>query len=237
MNALAIPARIAILALLAAPMFHGAAALGDDLLAADRFAVTRQPPPLIAGGRKDPLGPEIDFAWRKDGFRIQPYGAFWADMIYATQRTSPGAFTLFVFSSEDQGEDTFTIDARRTRLGLNVSGPRFGTAETGGRVEIDFQGSFITENRASVLLRHAYWEAKDDRTRLLVGQYWDVASPLNPGTLNAGYGYFAGNIGFRRAQFRAERQIAWSENVMVSLQGSLNAGRRRGFPNRSRRSS
>lgn len=166
--------------------------------------------------------PRGGFQWKTSSFQVVPYGAFWADMIYATERTSPGAFTLFVFSPEDQGESAFEIDARRTRFGLNVSGPKLGTAETGGRVEIDFQGNFVTENRAGVLLRHAYWEAKDDRTRILVGQNWDVASPLNPNTINYGTGWLAGNIGFRRAQFRAERFIAWSDRCLITLQGSLN---------------
>ena len=42
------------------------------------------------------------------------YGAFWGDVVYATRRTNPGAFTLWVFSDEDQGEPAFTTDIRRT---------------------------------------------------------------------------------------------------------------------------
>lgn len=179
-------------------------------------------PPIVLPADNEDSKPPLEFAWKKKSFQITPYGALWADMVYATQRTSPGEFTLFVFSPEQQGESAFEIDARRTRLGIDVAGPKFGTAETGGRLEIDFEGEFVTENRASVLLRHAYWEAKDDRTRILVGQTWDVASPLIPNTVNYGTGYFAGNLGFRRAQFRAERYLAYSDSLLVTLQGSLN---------------
>ncbi len=163
-------------------------------------------------------------AWQKSGFRIVPYGAFWADMIYATERTDPGSYTLFVPSRQQQGEGAFTIDTRRTRLGADVNGPRIealGDVENGGRVEIDFHGNFVTENRAGVLLREAYWEAKNERFRILIGQTSDVISPLYPGTLNYSVGWAGGNIGFRRAQFRAERYLAASEQMWFTFQGAL----------------
>jgi hypothetical protein len=158
-------------------------------------------------------------------FRVVPYGAFWADMIYASRATVPGAFTLWVASREVEGEGRFTIDARRSRFGFNVAGPNipyFDDAASSGQLEIDFQGDFVIENRASVLLRHAYWQVKNDRYRLLVGQYWDVISPLIPHTVNYSVGWTAGNIGFRRTQFRAERYLNVSDNLLITLQGSLN---------------
>ncbi len=184
----------------------------EPLAAASFDSCVGQPLPSTVGQR----------AWQKGGFRIVPYGAFWADMIYATERTEPGAFTLFVLSPEQDGEDAFVIDARRTRLGADVSGPKIGAlgnAESGGRVEIDFHGNFVTENRANVLLRQAYWEVKNKRFRLLVGQTSDVISPLIPGTLNYSVGWAGGNIGFRRTQFRGERYLAASDRFLLTLQG------------------
>lgn len=159
------------------------------------------------------------------GFRVRPYGAFWADMVYATQRTFPGAYSLFVLSESEQGEAGFAIDARRSRFGLNVEGPSLAAlhgADSGGRVEIDFHGNFIVENRAAVLLRHAYWEVRDESFRLLVGQTWDVISPLWPGMVEYAPGYLGGNIGFRRTQFRAERHVELTDRLLVSLEASLN---------------
>jgi hypothetical protein len=163
--------------------------------------------------------------WLFGEFRVRPYGAFWADMVYATQRTFPGAYSLFVFSEDDQDEAGFAIDARRSRFGLNVEGPSlaaFHGADSGGRVEIDFHGNFIVENRAAVLLRHAYWEVRDESFRLLVGQTWDVISPLYPGMVEYAPGFFGGNIGFRRTQFRAERHHELTDRLAVSLEASLN---------------
>jgi len=161
----------------------------------------------------------------ESGFRIAPYGAFWADMVLATSRTNPGAFTFFVLSEEAQGEGTFTIDARRSRFGFDAFGPEIpidGGLKSQGRVEIDFHGDFIIENRAEVLLRHAYWEASNDRHRFLVGQYWDVISPLNPRTVNYSVGWMGGNVGFRRAQFRYELMGQPTSDVKWALQTSLN---------------
>lgn len=163
-------------------------------------------------------------AWTKGGFKIVPYGYLWASMIYETDRTFPGAYTLFVPSHEKEGEDAFIIDARRTRIGLDVTGPRIpllNGAQSGGKVEIDFHGSFIVENKPGILLRHAYWEAKDATFRLLVGQTWDVISPLYPNTLMYSVGWAAGNIGYRRAQFRLERYFACSDRVLFTVQGAL----------------
>jgi hypothetical protein len=191
-------------------------------------AATGTQPPLInlarwtqSCGAQKKLRP----GWSLGGFQVTPYGALWADMIYQTRRTTPGHFTLYVPSREVQGENASYVDMRRTRLGLDVAGPRIGAfagALSKGRVEIDFQGAFITENQPKARLRHAYWEVGDEDFRLLVGQTWDVISPLNPGMLNFSVGWMGGNIGFRRAQVRTERYWHPADRVKLSLQASVN---------------
>ena len=163
-------------------------------------------------------------AWNGNGFKIVPYGAFWADMVYATERTNPGPFTFYVLSRDEGGEDALTIDARRSRFGLDVSGPVIpflNWAECGGRAEIDFHADFTNENRPEVHLRHAYWEAKNDNCRLLVGQTWDVISPLIPNRLDYAVGLRGGNIGYRRTQFRAEQYWPISKLLLLSVQAAL----------------
>ena len=56
----------------------------------------------------------------------------------------------------------------------------------------------------------------------MAGQTWDVISPLNPGMLMYSVGWEAGNIGYRRAQLRAERYVALSDSQLLTLQGSIN---------------
>ena len=164
-------------------------------------------------------------AWTKGDFKIVPYGSLWGSAIYATERSFPGPYTLYVFSADEEGDDTFVIDTRRTRLGLDVGGPGiplFFNAESGGKVEIDFHGAFVVENKPGVLLRHAYGEIKNDEFRLLAGQTYDVISPLWPGTLSYSVGWGGGNIGYRRAQVRLERYLSLSERLLLTAQGSVN---------------
>ncbi len=163
--------------------------------------------------------------WSIGEFQFLVYGTFATNLSYSTSRTNTGPFTLFVFSEETHGEEDFSIDSRRSRFGMDVSGPKIPSlqnAQSHGRLEFDLHGSFVTENRATVLLRHAYWEVRNDNFRLLVGQTWDIISPLNPGTLNYSVGWIAGNIGYRRAQFRAERYLSLHDQATLTLQASLN---------------
>ena len=165
------------------------------------------------------------FTWTKGDFKITPYGSLWTDMVYETARTYPGPYTFWSLSSQTGGEPAFFVDARRTRLGLDVAGPRipfFNCAQSSGRVEIDFEGDATLENRATLLLRHAYWQVKNEDYCVLVGQTWDVTSPLYPGMLNYLPANFAGNLGYRRAQFRLERYLEVSPELLITVQSSLN---------------
>jgi hypothetical protein len=164
--------------------------------------------------------------WKKGDFTITPYGSLWAAMTYETERSNQGDYTFYVYSAQDQGEAAFHCDAKSTRLGLDIAGPRipfFNCAASGGKVEIDFQGSFLTENKPGPLLRHAYWEVKDEDFRLVGGQTWDVISPLVPNTIMYSVYWGAGNIGYRRAQFRGERYLHFGDFVMWTFQGSVNS--------------
>lgn len=188
--------------------------------------------------QQSPAGPTEEFftlselksemkklAWSKGDFKIVPYGYLWGSMIYDTSRVFPGPYALWAYSPDTHGEDAFIIDVRRTRLGIDIDGPRipyFNCADSGGKVEIDFHGSFVTENKASLLLRHAYWEVKDYDSRLLMGQTWDIISPLYPSVLNYSVGWDGGNIGYRRAQLRYERYLKFSDVNMLTAQISLN---------------
>ncbi len=162
-------------------------------------------------------------AWVKGDYKIVPYGVIWGSAIYATRRTFPGFFVLFTQSPTVEGENDFEIDTRRTRLGLDVTGPKlhwFGGADTGGKVEIDFHGQFLTENQSTIQIRHAYAEVKNEDWRIMAGQNWDLISPLLPSTVNYSVGWAGGNIGFRRMQLRLERYLHFSDTVMISVQGA-----------------
>ena len=166
------------------------------------------------------------YAWTKGDFSVTPYGFLWGNMVYETDRTNDGDTTFYVYPPTREDNDDFHVNARGTRLGLDVVGPRlrwFDCAESGGKVEIDFYGNFIVESKPGILVRHAYWEVKNEDYRLLMGQTWDVIGPLNPNTIMYSVYWAAGNIGYRRAQLRGERFLALSDTSLITVQGSLNA--------------
>ncbi len=166
-------------------------------------------------------------SWTKGDMRIVPYGTAWGSMSCDSQRAKIGDYCLWIESQTTHpNEPDSSVDAKSTRIGLDFFGPGIpclDDAKIGGKVEVDFQGIFVTRNKPGLLLRHAYVEAKDDEFRLLVGQTWDVISPLGIPTLNYTAGSAVGNLAYRRAQFRAERYWAISDTSLFTLQGSLNA--------------
>jgi hypothetical protein len=164
--------------------------------------------------------------WKKGDFTITPYGWLWFNAVYETERTNNGDTTLWAYSAQEFGDNAFHMDGKNTRLGIDVLGPRIAClncAQSGGKVEIDFQGAFVTENKGSVLLRHAYVEVKDEEFRLAAGQTWDVIAPLNPTCVMYSVYWDAGNIGYRRPQLRGERFINFSDTMLLTVQGSLNS--------------
>ena len=150
-----------------------------------------------------------------------PCGIGWLNVAFESSRTATGAFTLFVQSETLQGEPSFIINARATRLGFDVTGPVILGANTTGKIEFDFTGLAETENRSGVLLRQAYGEFKIDGFRFLAGQTWDVISPLIPNTVNYAVGWAGGNIGYRRAQIRGERFCELPAGHKLTVQASL----------------
>ena len=133
-------------------------------------------------------------AWTKGDYTIVPYGILWANAVEETGRTTPGNYTLYVSRPRENDNADCYVDARSTRLGIDVLGPQipfFDCAQSGGKVEVDFQRMIDVENKPSLLLRHAYLEVKNQDFRLLAGQTWDVISPLCPGVLFYSVGWDA----------------------------------------------
>lgn len=163
-----------------------------------------------------------DVAWQKGAYRIVPYGIGWVNLAYDTSRTQSGPFTVFAQSEDIEGESGFSVNARASRFGVRVSGPEIFGGETRGRVEFDFFGSAQLENRAGILLRHAYGEFIGENWRAVGGQTNDVISPLIPNMQNYTPGWGAGNIGYRRAQSRFEWWQDFTDAGRLTLQGSIN---------------
>jgi hypothetical protein len=160
------------------------------------------------------------WAWRKGDFTFTPYGFVLVSTVFDTAHTFPGEIILWVDSLSIHQGNAFYIDAKSTRVGLNMTGPDCcllgKNYHLKGRVEVDFQGNYLQRNKGTLLFRQGYIDLVNHQDRILFGQSWDVISPLFPGTLNYIPGCAAGNIGYRRPQIRYERNWTPSGKVKQS---------------------
>lgn len=164
-------------------------------------------------------------AWRSGDFQIIPYAKLWASMSYETKPTQIGSAPFFVTAPSNTGKQAH-VDYRGTILGTNVKAPGLNILDNvkfSGKVEFDLQRTIDFDNKTTVHLRHCYVEAVSEEGRFLMGQTWDVVSPLMPGTLMYSAGWMDGNVGYRRAQFRLERYLNVSECFQWKLQGCVSA--------------
>jgi hypothetical protein len=153
---------------------------------------------------------------------IQFYGYVKLDAAWDSSGVYTGDYVLYTREGR-QGDDEFNITAKQTRLGVKIQGPDVGDMKTSGRVEIDFYGGAGAENKANVLLRHAYMtlDWPDHKFSILAGQTSDVISPLLPNTLNYTVLWDAGNIGYRHPQIRLTQQMSVCDDMTLELAGAI----------------
>jgi len=94
---------------------------------------------------------------------------------------------------------------------------------TSGRVEVDFYGGGPAENKAHPMMRHAYMKLDwpESRFNIIAGQTTDVISPLLLPTLNYSVGWWTGNIGYRRPQFRLTKELGFEAGGFLKLEGAV----------------
>ena len=177
-----------------------------------------------------------NLAWKKGPFTITPYGFIWADAAWNSSRCVTDGYCLYSLSDQIDDSPGASVDARMTRIGAMVDGPGFpGNPcwKLKGVLEADFEGQVnMTRNKGQLQLRKAFVELRNDYRdlRLLFGQDWDIISPLAPQMLNYLPAGFAGNIGYRRAQFRVDKgfqmgpdcRTLWQIAIVDSFGGDYN---------------
>jgi hypothetical protein len=155
---------------------------------------------------------------------IQLYGYLKLDAALDTSRIDNGNYAKWVESERySDDDDQFNMTANETRLGMLINGPVNNGIKTSGKVEVDFYGAGAAENKAHLMMRHAFvkldWPQK--KFSIIAGQTSDVISPLVPGTINYSVGWWTGNIGYRRPQIRLTKELGIVEGGTLKLEGAL----------------
>ena len=141
--------------------------------------------------------------------QLEIYGFLRAEATEDSRKTNGGYFAFYTLKDGPTGRDgEMNITARNTRLGIQVNSKE-GNVELSGKLETDFGTAQVpgtAEISATPRLRQAYIQAKLPCATFILGQTWDIFSPLFPMTDNVGLMWDAGNPGYRHPQFRVERE-------------------------------
>jgi len=136
-------------------------------------------------------------------------------------------FNRVVDESVDGNNDAFISGTvQNTRFGFDLAPYDFGgkNFKVDARLEMDF---FSTNNLSvhSVLprIRRAYAGIGQTRWHVLMGQEWDIFSPLNTATINIGGNLWQqGNLGFRRPQIQFTYNHPVMEDSKIEAAASIN---------------
>ena len=136
------------------------------------------------------------FAQMQD-FKFKFYGQIRTDLYYNSRANEETVDGLFYMYPKDKVRDPDGNDLNSTpnsnfytlysRLGVDVAGPKLGTAKTSAKVEVDFRG---TGTSYSVIrLRHAYLNLDWGKSAVLLGQTWHpLFGDVSPQILNLSVG-------------------------------------------------
>ncbi|MBQ2045683.1 MAG: hypothetical protein II260_00645 [Muribaculaceae bacterium] len=133
----------------------------------------------------------------KKGFELKLYGQVRADLFYNTRANAESVDGLFYSYPMDikldaEGNDLNDQDNSNmyllySRLGLDVKGPKLGSAKTSAKIEFDFRGSGTT--LSLIRLRHAYFNFDWGKSSVLAGQTWHpFFGEVSPQMLNLNTG-------------------------------------------------
>ena len=132
--------------------------------------------------------------------KLSLYGWIKGDATYQDDDMNDKVAPRFAVSDGDNGTN---LTAMHSRFGLKWGGPAL---DNGWKADAVFEFDLFdggSQNQMKLRNRLAAFTLSKDRHSVLVGQHWDIFSPLGPTTLMTnGYLWQTGNLGFRRAQAR-----------------------------------
>jgi hypothetical protein len=179
------------------------------------------PPPDVS--EDDPHASLFEKPKVQSKYPIEIYGRLDINASYDDSRTNQGNYNLWVLpENQNSGDDQSNISANQSRIGVKMTGPDFYSAHTSGLIEGDFNGGG-EENKSHFRLRHALvqLEYPDQELTITAGQTWDIISPLYFPTVNFVVGWWAGNLGYRRPQFRVTKDWHTDNDSIFTVTGGF----------------
>lgn len=158
----------------------------------------------------------VDKSWG-----IGVFGSLNGEMLYSEQRPFLPSSPIFIFPDLGRDTQTFEAHAKSTNLGLAFQGPEINGLKAGGLFVTYLFGEQFEADDYGFFIVRAYGELKNESVRYAVGLDGDLMNPLSPTMLNFNAGQAAGNFGFYRGQFRAERYFHIDEARQVTAQFAL----------------
>ena len=143
-------------------------------------------------------------AWADDDYPpVSIYGMVRLDAIVNDSTMSDARAPYWVEREPGRSDAELTVSPRLSRIGLSLDEWELNHRWSGaGLLEVDFAGGDASAD-AGLRLRHAYVTlAREQRFEVLLGQTWDLASPLFPSVNADTMMWNAGNTGDRRPQLR-----------------------------------
>ena len=182
---------------------------------------------LETGPRNTPVAAGSSNAAVRSKIPIRIGGFIKVDSFYQSARMNSTDAPRFVSSDPDRNDGQFGSTVQHSRLTLSLDPVDVRSAKLSGLVELDFfslgdigDSKF---NNNQLRTRQLYLNLEQDGWSLLMGQTWDLFSPLNPTTLNTnGFFWFGGNAGFRRPQLRITKRFEGEDSALVAA-ASLNS--------------
>ena len=169
----------------------------------------------------DSVSKRLTVTTTDEQFKILIFGAVVTEGIFSTQRiTSPGSY-LFVNPFFGRDSPGIEVQGRGTSLGALLVGPEIGGFHSGGQLLTYLYGQSPFANLYGAFFALAYADLKNDDWRFAFGLNPDVFNPLNPTTLNFGYGLDAGNTGFIRGSFLLERYFKPTDDFQITIQSAI----------------
>jgi hypothetical protein len=174
--------------------------------------VTSQPATCIDCAHVSTLGSE---------FNIRLFGSLNGEMLFATALPNLPSGIVLITPNFGEKSPTFEIHSKSTSLGAAFSGPEIGRFQSGGQIYSTLYGQTYEEDKYGIYLLMAYAELKNECERYAFGLHRDLINPIAPNTINFNQANGAGNLGFVRGQFRAERIRKLKQDTQLTSQLAL----------------